>query len=879
MKKLISVLTLVFTLVLSLGFLEVEAADPLIEVYPYDNIDCSLGLASCPGAKVGRNNWTVTYNGYRYWVVNDNTRYGHEIADDDSSGFIEPGEFKVIGWNAFGTLWINNTENTMKLKGNDARSDITSVTHRIWTYFDAEGVLQILENQIHTIHMVNDNHGQEGQPANWRLATALEAEAYDAAAADEKPANMLNTHYRIKRVPKAQDNDGYIMEPLKYIQWVHKDYDKDVEGSVKSTIFDYDPVQVHIPAGWTAFSFGTLDRDARYKPALDMILSLPAKFLEDTPEKMVAEYNNVPAAHLGFSALDDNPYVPGVQIVAEFDQPFAPDFSNLSATYTRMYDAENNIVNERNIPIDFAIEIKDGDTVLKTVDFIYDPVAKKYTPTSTTYPEVPTNAFEKTYDLVMKTTTPAGVEGQVSGVIVVGVLPNRFENVSNKIIRDGEHIDLLAGIKAYDGNDGDITDNIVVSWSDGFNPYNPQPGKYTVTLDVHQDYHWEPVLTWPKAEEEKTGFYFELRDGATLIKEYSIAYPTKYNVPFNKDASPILTMIDEKGNHLFSSIYVAWGSIAIVVKDGKVIHHWNLVNGKYTGPDGVETGNPNGLTLAEHIKTFQLQSGEYMLIGHGTPYVRPEMQTAWGKDVVMVGRPAIDYTAEAQATFQVTVDDRTAPQVRVVNPTYIVDSTMFETVDQAILANVVAFDNFSDVDLIVNDDGGLDLEVPGTYTVKVDAEDAALNSSSVTFTVTVVAPKLNGAEVAALLEEQAAELQEVIDAQAALIAAQQAALAALETQVEEDNATKAELQEAQQAAAAEAAAAQQAAEAAQQAAQAAQQAAQNAQTTADDNATQIDKVDDAKLGTGANIGLMILFALIGAGLSFGASFLLFGRKK
>ena len=125
---------------------------------------------------------------------------------------------------------------------------------------------------------------------------------------------------------------------------------------------------------------------------------------------------------------------------------------------------------------------------------------------------------------------------------------------------------------------------------------------------------------------------------------------------------------------------------------------------------------------------------------------------------------------------------------------YVVDSTMFETADEAILANVVAFDNHSaDVDLLVNDDGGLDLAVPGVYTVVVDAEDDALNSASVTFKVIVVAPKLTQAEVADLLDEQAAELQEVIDAQAALIAAQQAALAALEEQIEEDNATKDEL--------------------------------------------------------------------------------------
>lgn len=871
MKKLISVLTLVFTLVLSLGFLEVEAADPLIEVYPYNSLDCSLGNDDCGFAKVGRNNWTVTYNGYRYWVINDNTRYAHEFNDANSDGYISPGEYQGLRYNAFGVLFINNTAATVKLKGDAARADLTTVTHRIWSYYDETGVLQMLENQIHTTHMVNDNHGVEGAEADWRLATAIEAEEYDAAPADAKPANMLNTHYRIIR--SATDTDGYVMEPLKYIQWVHKDYDPDVEGSKKSTLLDYDPIEAHIPAGWSVLTFGTHDRGA-YPPALNMVLSLPATFLDEVPKTAEMKYNDVPAVFTGFAGLDDNPYIAGVQVVADFDEPFELDASGLKATYTNMYDAEGNVINERNVPIDFALEVSQDGVVLETIDYVYDPVAEKYT-ASGPFTKVDTSVFEQVYDLKMKATTPRGVAGEVSGIIVVGVLPNRFEGVSNKIIRDGQYIDLLEGVEGFNGNDVDITDDIVVSWSAGFNPYNPQPGKYTITLDVAYEYHWAPVLT----DDAQTGFkltFTNVSDPENPVVRGTnvVRYPSKYNVHFNKEASPLLTYIDYEHRHLVAQTAgLGWGSVAGVVRDGKLIHTWNGFS-SYTEKNelGETTAHANGEAMQTSIRAFELQPGDYMILAHGSEEGN-NIRHGWGDEVLLEGRPDVYYTAEAQVTYQVTVDDRTAPQIRVVNPNYVVDSTMFETADEAILANVVAFDNHSaDVDLLVNDDGGLDLAVPGVYTVVVDAEDDALNSASVTFKVIVVAPKLTQAEVADLLDEQAAELQEVIDAQAALIAAQQAALAALEEQIEEDNATKDELA----AAKAEAAAA---AQQAQQAAAAAQQAANAAQTTADDNATQIDKVDDAKLGTGANIGLMILFALVGAGLSFGASFLVFGRKK
>lgn len=202
---------------------------------------------------------------------------------------------------------------------------------------------------------------------------------------------------------------------------------------------------------------------------------------------------------------------------------------------------------------------------------------------------------------------------------------------------------------------------------------------------------------------------------------------------------------------------------------------------------------------------------------------------------------------------------------------------MFDTAEEAILANVSAFDNFSEVVLIV-DDGGLDLAVPGVYTVSVDAEDQAANYSSVTFDVTVVAPKLSESEVDALLTAQKAALQAVIDQQKAtlealmneqkdglqgiidaqedLIEDLEAALAGLETTVTNDGATKAELADALAKA------------------QQALAAAQAAQDTADTATTDIEAKSE-----GTPIWLTIVISLVTAGAAFGAAFLVLGKKK
>lgn len=898
-KKIISVLTLAVTLMLGLGLTNLKAEEGIVEVYPYDNEACSLETADCKDTKVGKSNWTLTYNGFRYHFVRGSARYGHELIDTNADGFIDATESGAPTYNAFGMLWMNNTDATIKLKNTD-RTLLTGVQHRIWAYFDETGEIQMIENHIHQYYIIDDNHDVEGAPADWRLATELEIAAYTAA--ETKPADMKYAHLRMKRVETSVDSDGYLLEPLTYIKWTNADWipaagDNEEVGS-DSTILDYDPNEAHIPVGWSVMTFGTHDRGS-YQPALDMVMSLPAAFINEAVGPALIEYNEVPATHTGFTALDKNPYVEGVQIVADFGKPFTLDMSGLSATWTDMFNDEEEIINAINQKIPFDVIISDKGVVIETINFT---VVGNAFVASGPITKVLTDEFEKVYDIQMKSTTPEGQVRTSDGIIVVGVLPNRFEGVENKFYRDGEYIDLLAGIEAFNGNGLDITDAIKVSWSAGFNPYNPQPGNYTITLDVAYEHHWDAVLTndsksigydaetpansipgfkvifWNETDPENPVIRYE----NNIIRYYeNDTAKNRYNVPFYREAYVgQMTLIDYDHKELVKDTTgLGWGSVAGVIDaEGYMTRKWDGFSGyDETTPDGTVIDHADAAAMMTAIRAYELQEGEVMILAHGGAE-GTGIRNGWGDRVEILGRPDVYYTSEAQVSYKITVDDRTAPQIRINNSNYKVDGSMFDTAEEAILANVSAFDNFSEVVLVVVDDGGLDLAVPGVYTVSVDAEDQAANFSSVTFDVTVVAPKLSESEVDALLtaqrdalqavidqqkatlealmNEQKDGLQGIIDAQEALIEDLEAALAGLETTVTNDGATKAELADALAKA------------------QQALAAAQAAQDTADTATTDIEAKSE-----GTPIWLTIVISLVTAGAAFGAAFLVLGKKK
>lgn len=873
MKKLLLSLTLGLFLMLNVGvFVGAEPGEPeepaIIEVYPYDEIDCSLELDTCKNLKVGSDNWTLQYNGYNYHFVRGSVRYGSKLADGNDDGFISGAELGAPSYNAFGMLIINDTDQLLKLRDGD-REPLTAVQHRMYAYYDADGVLQMYENHISAFHMVNDNHGVDGAEDAWRLANELEKENYDAAAADAKPANMLQT--RLRMIRDSENPNGYKLEPLGNLKWTSSFYNPDDPESKKSQFLDYDPNEVHIPARWTVQTFGTHDRGA-YKPAFDMMYSLPATFLEETPQKAVVKYNEIAPKLNGFAGLDDNPYVPGVQIVANFGETFAPDFSKLTATWVKMFDDEGNIINQKDTKIDFKLEISQEGLTPDVLTFTLGE-DDKYTQ-SGAITIVDTEKFEEIYTIKMSAVTPKDVAHEVEGIIVVGVLPNRFEGVAGKFGEDGKYIDLLEGIKAFNGNGLDITDNIKVTYPANFNPYNPQPGTYEIILDVAYEHVWEPILH-TVGTREGLKVTIEGKDAGDAPKTYEqvIDYPSKYNVPFSKEASALLTYIDYDHKELVAETRgMAWGTVAAVVnEEGKIIRTWNgftaYTETWFNAEGVVETKtHADGGAMNTAVAAYELQEGEYMLLAHGGAE-GTFARFSHGGTVTIEGRAEMRYTAEAQVKYSVKIDDKTAPVIRVVNSNYKVDKDMFETVEDAILANVVGWDNFSDVDFIVDDSGGLDLNVPGTYTVMVTAEDKAANDASVSFTVEVVAAKLSEAEVTDLLNAQKEALEAVIQEQQELIQAQKDALEALQGKVDttlpNDNKeyTDGKVAEANAAAAA------------------ADARAKAAEDKAAELQTQIDQINaKPALKAGVQLWVVILLVLIGSGAAFGAAFLL-GKKQ
>ena len=191
MKKLLTIF--MFTLVFAIGFQASNAATGDIELYPYDEEACLNAEPECTSTKVGDSHWSVSFNGSNYHVVSANTRYVSEWDDEDFSGDFTPTEFPVLGWGSFGAITFNNTLDDIILNTAGNRADLTSNAQYQQVYFDENGDVVMFEDSVYTYYIFND--GDLVTP-DWRLATAEEITAYDAA--DPKPDTTRLTHVRIK---------------------------------------------------------------------------------------------------------------------------------------------------------------------------------------------------------------------------------------------------------------------------------------------------------------------------------------------------------------------------------------------------------------------------------------------------------------------------------------------------------------------------------------------------------------------------------------------------------------------------------------------------------------------------------------------------------
>jgi hypothetical protein len=761
MKKIVVFLLLGFASFLLLAGNSANAADDLVDLYPYDQQACLEGTNECTQTKLGSSHWTMEYAGHRYHFVRGAARYVTEFEDDNSNGFISAAEMGTLSWNAFAGLTINDTDQQVILETANARTDLTSVVHRKYSYFDELGQLQMFEDHISVYYIHND--GTLAAP-DWRLATEAEATAYDTAVASGDPLvdtpNTRLTHIRMAL--DDVDTDGYVIEPLKYLTWTNADVDTATETDVEkwSTIidgdgvlFDGNPNFVVIPAGWTVVSWGTLDRGTANPLTTAYIEDMPEFMLDSALDPMMVMYDPQPAMFSGISALDDDLVSDGVNIVVEYNGTFDLD-PTVSASWVNMFDTEGDIINATE-KLDYSVTISQDGTDLETIDFTYDSVADSYT-ASAAVTMVDTSEFGAGYTATWMTTTPEGDETTATADIVIGVMPPKFSGVEDRFIDQNVFVDLLEGITADDGYGNDKTMDIEVSYPSSLNPYNPFPGEYQIDLEFTHHVFIPGVN--PFIDLNGTQYEF---DGSTNEQTTNFRYE-------------VIVYTDVAN---FKTSTFGWSSSGVYIEvggDGKVIrtidrHNWDLVD-----ENGLNTpANGSGIWDSWLANLTLEQDGYLIAVGWGMGDVYTAAKALAFDDPVSFDLTYIadfNYDIVTEDSYMLTVDDMTAPILMVVNENYSFYAGEYDNVNDAILANVVAYD-FTDAqdDLVkyVSNNGGLNLTTPGTYTVEVTVEDVAGHTDVQSFDIVVKEAMLTEADIEALIEDNtlsAADIQALIDA-------------------------------------------------------------------------------------------------------------------
>lgn len=756
MKKVLALFLLGLTVVFATMFTTQAAEGDLIDLYPYDQIACLEGSAACTQLKVGDSHWDMEFAGHRYHFVRQTVRMAHMFADGNADGFYEKGEFGgTLAWNAFAVMTINDTNEEVVLKDITAasgRTSITDVVHRMYSYFDETGKLQMFEDHISAYYIFND--GTVEAP-DWRLATAAEAAAWDAAATESKPVTTRNTHIRMKL--DATDTQGYKIEPLGYLKWTNADVDVAVAPVEDwSTIISGDPNYVTIPAGWTTVSFGTNDRDSsKNAKTVAFIKSMPTYMLDTTLAPMEYVYTDqAPIFGPSLLASDDDATNPGINMVIDYNSTVALP-NDIVATYVDMYDAEGDLINlTKNVNYEVVISL-DG-TELETITYTYDTGTSAYV-ASGPVTEIDSMDFGAVYQAVYRAVNPevTTLITEVPVDIVIGVMPPKYIGVEDRFIDEYTTVDVLEGITADNGYGVDISDLIEVTLPADFNTFAPKAGEYTVELEFTYNVFIEGV------------------DPTVVLNGTAVPFLGTMNTVETNWATKIVVYDDVTNLKLSTFSWSSAGMIIEVGGDGKIIRTINRRTWDLVDVNGLNTpANASGMFDAWKTNLTLEDGGFVVLIGvsTGTPYTTAQAllyDQAVSYDEI--GVPDVDEDFVKNASYVLTVDDKTAPVALVANPTYQVKVGQYTSVNDAILANIVVFDNFDDAEDIakfVSDDDDLDLTVPGTYTVQVTVEDLAGNSSVVSFDVEVIA----NAEADAI-----EDLQALIDALEAEIAAAETA--------------------------------------------------------------------------------------------------------
>ncbi len=698
MKRFLTIFMFSFIVVFGLQQ-TTQAAEGDIIIYPYDQEACLNEEPECTGTKVGDAHWDLTYNGYIYNLVGGSTRYVTEMTDDNSDGYIDSLEMDVIGWNAFAALTINDTAEEIIMTTTTARTDLTSVVHRVYVYFDENGDLALFEDHYAGSHYIF-NDGTVGDP-DWRLATEAEAATYDAA--DPKPADTMLT--TIRMALDDVDSDGYVIEPLASLKWIAQGVDvlvDDVEDW--SAIIDGDPNLVTIPAGWTVMSLGYNDRSAYAKP-LDFIKSLPAAMADAATAPMTIEYDPQPAVFENLTAQDDDPGTEGINIVVDYLGEF--EFpTDIGTTWLNMFDGSGLIQNLTE-NLDYSVEISQGGSVLETLDFVWNSGTSSYDQ-SAAATAIDTSMFGSGYTATFTVTTPEGDTTVEEADIVIGVMPPGFEGVEDRYTNEGVYIDLMDGITADDGYENDLTSTIMLTAPEGFNTYNPQPGTYQIDLEFTHHIHFDGDQSTITIDGTTSDWDYNQYNTVTALNPQTLSQYAIFT-----DA----TMVHD----------VTWGYgtvLVLVGADGLV----DAIYDRYSWDVDDETGawNDGGASFTTWKESLVIETGGFVIGSYGGTLSGPLRALTYDSPISFVNRTLSTITINGVRTEWNKAGFNTATSL---NPDA---SATYAIFTEASMVHDVLW-GYGTVLVLVGADGLVDA-VYDRYSWDVDDETGAWNDGGASFT-------------------------------------------------------------------------------------------------------------------------------------------------
>lgn len=715
----------------------IKAAEgEFIELYPYDNI-LSMDENSnfTGGSKVGTSNWSFTYAGHRYHSVRGAVRYAKDFEDKDNNGLISAAEMNAtLSWNAFASIIINDTEESFVLSTANGRTDLTTVVHRVWTYYNEAGELELFEDQINQYWIVNDG---DNTPAgqNWRLATDAEAEGYKAL--EELPANVLKAHIRL--LIDAENPKGYVLEPIEYIKWSHL-FKKTDETHPASIILDAE-ANVDFPeikAGYTVVSYGTVDRDGTNKKTLTFIESLPKFMTQATKPVMKLSFvEPKPTFGTTLTNLDKDLATKGINYIIEYESTFttADLIKDIAVTYQDMFAEDGTIINE-TVKTGYEIRVKQNDELLETVKVNYNAETKLYE-AETEITKVNTSEFGQSLVLEFFAASPNDPANItiVEVDLAVGVIPPKFVDVPKTTVYAPENmpVDLLGDITANNSYGVDLTNTIKIDAGSSFNQYNPKPGVY----DIKLFFEYVHVIK----EAQKPELTVDVNGTPTKFEYQS------FDVAQANANSVDIHLYSKQG---YEDVVKEWASMnwtseLLVVEDGKIVMAYSRHSNKLMNEENpLATNNAENTNVVgdQWYKTLELTESQTAIVIRGTSGIAMNgiaKAAVYGQTLTYVKEQKLEtHTFEIETSYKLQIDDLTNPVLIAKNNTLTVKAGQYTNADDLIKGNVIATDNFSNVSLIITNKGGLDLAKAGTYEVSVKGVDESDNESDVIkFTIVV----------------------------------------------------------------------------------------------------------------------------------------------